>query len=135
MIPVHGERDQSSSSSDSDSSDDEGQDIKILNNRMIGCMDKVFGLQCCRNIFFLLSCSGATAAAGETSFCRGASRDGRQKRRHCRTEEQVTPMLDRADQCPGTKESSRTGRISTLLPWESLPRPRRGLNFLSDFSF
>ena len=44
VIPVHGERGQSSSSSDSDSSDDEGQDIKILNNRMIGCMDKVFGL-------------------------------------------------------------------------------------------
>ena len=39
---MHGQRDQSSSSSDSDSSDDEGQDIKILNNRMIGCMDKVF---------------------------------------------------------------------------------------------
>ena len=42
VIPVHGQPDQSSSSSDSDSSDDEGQDIKILNNRMIGCMDKVF---------------------------------------------------------------------------------------------
>ena len=46
---MQGQPDQSSSSSDSDSSDDEGQDIKILNNRMIGCMDKVFGYQNCRN--------------------------------------------------------------------------------------
>ena len=35
---------------------------------------------------------------------------------------------------PGTKGSSRTGRRDTLLPWESLPRPRRELNFLGDFS-
>ena len=41
---MHGQRDQSSDS-DSDSTDDEGQDIKILNNRMIGCMDKVFKMQ------------------------------------------------------------------------------------------
>ena len=34
---------------------------------------------------------------------------------------------------PGMKGSSRTGRISTLLPWESLPRLRRELNFLGDF--
>ena len=36
---------------------------------------------------------------------------------------------------PGTKENWPTGRISTLLPWESLPKPRRGLNFLGDVSF
>jgi len=50
VIPVHGQRDQSSDS-DSDSSDDEGQDIKILNNRMIGCMDKVRLLQQAKQAF------------------------------------------------------------------------------------
>ena len=47
---MHGQRDQSSDS-DSDSTDDEGQDIKILNNRMIGCMDKVRLLQQAKDAF------------------------------------------------------------------------------------
>ena len=87
---MQGQPDQSSSSSDSDSSDDEGQDIKILNNRMIGCMDKVFGLDFFLCVFVYTFSSGATATAGEGSFCRGASGDGGQERRHCCTEEQVT---------------------------------------------
>ena len=51
---MQGQPDQSSSSSDSDSSDDEGQDIKILNNRMIGCMDKVFRLDFFLCFYFTL---------------------------------------------------------------------------------
>ena len=43
-------------------------------------------------VWYLLSCSGATATAGERSFCRGDSRNGRQKWRHCRSKEQVTSM-------------------------------------------
>ena len=49
---MQGERNQSSDSSSESSDDEDGQqDIKHLNNRMIGCMDKVRLLQQAKDAF------------------------------------------------------------------------------------